>query len=172
MLSLILTCFESAPSEAKRREGVVRSLASLVPCVVEGIVADAALVGPEGAGLETIADDAGCALIEAVDGGEGLRAALARARRPDVLLLAAGYAVQAGFGEAARDILAFGGLAQPRVLRLEPNSVLTRLAPHLARPVGVLARKEAFATARSAQPGRLSRELRALEFPVRARICA
>ena len=169
MLSLILTCFESTLSEAKRREGVVRSLASLVPCVVEGIVADAALIGPQGADLESVADEAGCALIETTDAARGLGAALARARCPHVLLLSAGYAVHAGFSDAARDLLAFGGLAQARVLRLEPNSVLTRLAPGLARPVGVLATKQALLSARSTSPGAIARQLRAAEFSAMAR---
>ncbi|HYA81671.1 MAG TPA: transposase [Methylocystis sp.] len=169
MLSLILTCFEPTLSEAKRQEGVVRSLASLVPFVVEGIVADAALIGPHGAGLEAIADEAGCALIEAAEAAQGLAAALARARFANVLLLSAGYAVQPGFGDAARELLAFGGFAQARVLRLEPNSVLTRLSPAFAEPVGVLATKEALLSAGSASPGAIARRLRPAEIFVTAR---
>ena len=169
MLSLILTCFEPTLSEARRREGVVRSLASLVPFVVEGLVADAALVVPHGADLESVADEAGCVLIEAAEAAQGLSAALARARFAEVLLLSAGYGVQSGFGDAARDLLAFGGLAQARVLRLEPNSALTRFSPAFAQPVGVLATKQALLSVGSASPKAIARQLRAAEIFVTAR---
>jgi hypothetical protein len=171
MLSVILTCFDPTLPATKRREGAVRSLASLVPCVVEGLVADAAMIGPQTSELEAVADEAGCELIAADNAAQGLRAALARARCADVLLLAAGYAVPSGFGEAARDAVASGGLAQPRVLRLEPYSVLTRLSPSFARPVGLLARKDALVKGRAGLPHQLTKELRVREFAVAARIC-
>lgn len=171
MLSLILLSYDVILSGDKRREGVARSLASLVSCVVEGIIADAALVGPASAGLELIADEAGCALIAATEARQGLHEALARARCADVFVLAAGCAVESGFGDAARDALAFGGLDRARVLRLAPNGLLTWLAPNLARPAGLIARKELVAKAKSATPPQLARELRAAEFEARARKC-
>lgn len=171
MFSLILLSHDVAFSTDRPREGVARSLASLVSCVVEGVIADAALVGPARAGLEPIADEAGCALIVAAEPRQGLHEALARARCAAVFVLAAGCAVEPDFNEAARDALAFGGLDRPLVLRLAPNGLLTRLAPKLAQPAGLIARKELFAKAKSATPLQLSRELRAAEFVARARKC-
>jgi hypothetical protein len=171
MLSVILLSHDVILTNEKRREGVVRSLASLVSCVVEGVIADAALVGPAAAGLDVVADEAGCHLIEAAEARPGLEEALACARCANVFVLAAGCAVEPGFSEAARDALTFGGFDRARVLRLAPDGLLTWLAPSLAQPAGLIARKESFVKARSATPRQLSRELRAGEFVARTRKC-
>jgi hypothetical protein len=178
MLSLVLLGFEAARDDdagdgaALLRARVVRSLASLVEGAVAGLICDAALAGPIGAGLADIAEEAGCDFIEAPTPAEGLAAALARVRRTEVFLLNAGYAIDRSFIDEARDAAAFGGLAQPRALRLAPESLLTRLAPNLAPAVGVLARKDALAKAHSGDLPTLARRLHARELTVRARRCA
>ncbi len=170
MLSLILFSFDSQ-LQSRRREAIVRSLASLVSCAVDGLVADAALVGPAGEDLQSVADEAGCALFEALQAKEGILRALQQARRDDVFLFSAGCTVDDSFIDAARDAMAFGGLAAPRVLRLAPSSLLTRLAPNLAPAVGLLAAKSAMAAAVDFDLRNLARRLRAKELPAQARQC-
>jgi len=171
LLSLVLLSYDPDLPDAKRREAVARGLASLVPSVIEGLVADAALVGPAGSGLDAIADEAGCLLIEAASAREGLDRALARIRCAELFLLDSGYAVEAGFPDAARDVLAFGGLERARVLRAAPDGLLSRLAPRFAPPAGILARKPAVVRARAATLRGLARELRAAEIASVARAC-
>ena len=173
MLSVVLLAFDSprtvpAPA-ALRRARIVRSLASLVEACVKGLVADAVLAGPLGAGLGAVADEAGCVLIEAADRGAGLALGLRAARHADIFLLRAGYAVERGFVDEARDALAFGGLDRARVLRAAPESFVTRLAPNFAEPVGLLARKAALLGAGAGDVASLARRLRAAELATRAR---
>ena len=70
---------------------------------------------------------------------------------------------------AAVDAVAFGGLKTARTLKAAPESLLTRLAPSLARPVGLLARKNAISEAGGAEVARLARTLKAREMVSRAR---
>ncbi|MGA8171726.1 MAG: transposase [Methylocystis sp.] len=173
MLSVILLGYEAAVAErgARRDERVLRSLASLVEGAVDGLVADVALAGPVGAGFAGIADEAGCLLIENDAPAPGLAEALAVARQPNVFLLLAGYAVDRGFIEEARDALAFGGLERARVLRAAPGSLLTRLAPSLARPVGVIARKQSIERSAASDLAGLVRALRGVDCAAQARKC-
>ncbi len=176
MLSVILLGYDtvSLPSqsgEPLRHERVVRSLASLVYGAVQGLVADAVLVGPTDAGFGKIADEAGCELIENSSAAQGLVAALAKVRQANVFLLVAGHAVERGFVEEARDALAFEGLERGLVLRVAPDSLLTRLAPNLARPVGLLARREALRNVETAELAILARRLCRANLNARARKC-
>jgi hypothetical protein len=174
MLSVILLGYDAARADggARRNERILRSLASLVEGAVDGLVADVALAGPSGAGLGGIADEAGCVLVENDNPAQGFAEALAAVRQATVFLLAAGYAVDRGFIEEARDALAFGGLKEARVLRVAPDSFLTRLAPNLARPVGLLARKESIARAAASDLPGLVRRLRGADLSAHARKCA
>jgi hypothetical protein len=175
MISLILlgcevsTAGAPTPNAGLLRERVVRSLASLVEGSVAGVIADAALVGPTDVGLGDIADEAGCHVYEAADPAEAFARAVRQARQADVFVLCAGFATDRAFIEEARDVAAFGGLAQARALRAAPDSLLTRLSPGLARVVGLLARRDAIGASQSADVGRLARQLRARELMVRAR---
>jgi len=171
MLSVVLLAFDSfAPAQgdaaALLRERVVRSLSSLIEGCVQGLFADASLAGPQNVGLERIADEAGCNLVEAATVRAGLAGALTAARCPDVFVLRAGYAIERGFIDEARDALGFG---KPAVLRAAPHSLVTRLAPGFAEPVGLLARKEALVAAAAADLPALSRRLRCAELATRAR---
>ena len=73
MLSVILLGYElhRADGGSRRDELVLRSLASLVEGAVDGLIADVALVGPNGAGFGRIADEAGCVLVDVVEGVAG-----------------------------------------------------------------------------------------------------
>lgn len=170
MLSVILLGYDEGEG-SQRRERIVRSLSSLVDATIQGLVADAVLAGPPNLGLERIADEAGCALVEQESPAGGLAAALTVVRQSDVFLFAAGHAVERGFVEEARDILVFGGLAQARVLKAAPDSFLTRLAPNLGRPVGLLARKQDVMQAGASDFSALARRLRGLDLNARARKC-
>ncbi len=175
MLSLILLCHDLGPAreaadlKALIRERTARSLASLVEASIAGVVADATLVAPPAASLADIADEAGCHLIEEAEASAAVARALAQARQTDAFLLRAGYCVDRGFVDEAADVAAFGGLKTARALKAQPDGLLTRLAPSLATPVGLLARKSAISEAGGAEIPRLARVLKAREMVSRAR---
>jgi len=175
MLSAILLAYETPSSGARRagapppRDAISRSLVSLIDACVRGLVADAALVGPPRTGLGSIADEAGCALVEAEREAEGLAEALALARRAEVFLLAAGHAVERGFVDEIEDHFAYGERGRARILRAAPDSLVTRLAPALARPVGLIAPKQAILDAGDRALPSLARRLRGADLVTRAR---
>jgi hypothetical protein len=170
MLSAVLLAYDSPQSGPRRRDAIARSLSSLVDACVRGVVADAVLAGPPDEALAALADEAGCALVEAATAAEGLRQALALVRRPHVLLLRAGYAVERGFCEEIEDVFTYGGGAeQALVLRAAPASLLTRLAPSLAEPVGLVAPKRAVAAAGATNLRALARRLGAAGLTAQAR---
>lgn len=173
MLSAIILAFDAPPSAtperaaAAKREAIVRTLASLVDACVAGVVADAVLVGPPDSGLGAIADEAGCGLVEAVDARSGLARALPGIRYPDVFVLTAGHAPERGFVDEVRDAFSYGKGDRALVLRSAPHSLLTRLAPWLAEPVGLIAKRQDFGAAGNVAA--LARRLRADELTTRAR---
>jgi hypothetical protein len=173
MLSVILLGYEvrRADGGSRRDELVLRSLASLVEGAVDGLVADVALVGPTGAGFARIADEAGCVLVENDTPAKGVAEALAGARQSNVFFFLAGHAIDRGFIEEARDAIAFGGLRATRVLRAAPESLLTRFAPSLGRPVGLLARKDSIIRAETTDLPKLARRLRGVDLVTHARKC-
>jgi hypothetical protein len=168
MLTAILLAYDT-PAGPLRRDAIARSLASLVDACVQGLVADAVLAGAPSRGLDKIADEAGCALVEAACMEDGLQQALALARRDDILLLLAGKAVERGFIEELNDAFAFGECDQSLVLRCAPASFVTRLFPRLAPPAGIVARKNALRAAGTADLNRLSKKLRGAELKSLAR---
>ncbi len=167
MLTVLLLAFDS-PARSLRRDAVARSLASLVEACVNGVVADAILVGAPDGGLDRIADDSGCARVECARADVGLPQALALARLDDIFLLEAGYAVDRGFVEEVGDALAFGA-DRALILRAAPHSLLTRLAPPLAAPVGLIANKAALRQAGGADLRRLARKLKGADLTTSAR---
>jgi hypothetical protein len=84
-------------------------------------------------------------------------------------LLRAGYAVERGFCEEIEDAFAYGEAGRALILRAAPDSLATRIAPALAAPVGVIARKQALVAAGEVQLRALSRRLRCVEIATRAR---
>jgi hypothetical protein len=172
MLSAIVLAFSppgASPDAALLRERVARSLSSLVDACVHGLVADATVVGPAQFSLSDVADEAGCALVETSNAREGLSAALKSARHAHVFMLEAGYAVDRGFVEEMSDLFAFGDVSRARVLRAEPNSLVTRLTPSLAAPVGIMARKAEASAANASDILALAKTLRAVDLASKAR---
>lgn len=128
MLSaLVLVPHGSAPNATAQ---VVRSLAALVPLVVEGLVRDVVLMGPTAAEWQGIADHGGCRLAES------MAQALALARGPWVFVLQAGFAPNAGFAEEVSDFMALGTGAA--MLRAHPTGFFTRLFPDSAALAGII----------------------------------
>jgi hypothetical protein len=168
MLTAILLAYDT-PARPLRRDAIARSLASLVEACVQGLVADAVLAGAPGRGLDRIADEAGCALVETTRIEEGLKQALALARHDDILLMLAGKAVERGFIEELNDVFNYGGFDRALVLRCAPASFVTRLFPRLEPPAGIVARKNALREAASADLKRLSKKLRGVELKSHAR---
>ncbi|WP_442756531.1 transposase [Methylocystis sp. JAN1] len=168
MLTAILLAYD-APARPLRRDAVTRSLASLVDACVQGLVADAVLVGAPGSGLSRIADEAGCTLVEASDREEGLAQALDVARQDAAFLLLAGHAIERGFIDEMDDAFAYAEAARAFVLRSAPTSLVTRLAPSFAEPVGLIARKSALRAAGSGDFRKLAKRLRCAELKSSAR---
>ena len=109
---------------------VVRTLAALVPLVVQGLVRDVVLVGPAIPALSDIADQGGCALSPTLAG------AMAAARVPWLLVITAGFAPEAGFADEAGDFIAAGRGAALMLAR--PDGLFTRLFPDSAALAGVI----------------------------------
>lgn len=168
MLTAILLAFDG-PARPLRGDAVGRSLASLVEACVQGLVADAVLVGPPERGLDRVADEAGCALVETAKVEDGLARALELARRERIFLLQAGNAVERGFVDEVDDAFAYGPADRALVLRAAPSSLLTRLSPRLAEPVGLIASKASLRAAATADFSRLARTLRCAELSSPAR---
>ncbi|PPD46254.1 MAG: transposase [Methylocystis sp.] len=168
MLTAILLAYDE-PAQPLRRDAIARSLASLVDACVQGLVADAVLAGAPDRGLDQIADEAGCALVETAKAPDGLTKALSIARHDDVFLLLAGHAVERGFTDEVNDAFAYGARDQALILRRAPDSFLTRLAPRFATVVGVVARKAALREAGGADLNRIARALRGAELNSAAR---
>jgi hypothetical protein len=153
--------FRAGQNVARSPEAVGRSLGALVRVVVEGVLRDVTIVGPATDNLATLADEAGCALIEASSAKEGFSRVLAQVRTEIVFVLEGGYAPPSGFAEEAGDLLPDLERSGGAILRLSPDTLLTRLAPGLARPVGALAFR---APLRNIQPRDLPDIIRRLKI--------
>jgi hypothetical protein len=121
-------------------ERLVRTLGSLVRANIEGLLRDVAIAGPEGRGLDVIADYAGCALVVAGSERDWLQLAIEAARGPKILILRSGHAPEVGFIEEAGDFLRSGGSVA--ALHAVPEKFLERLFPNLAPLAGLIAPRE------------------------------
>ena len=120
-------------------EAVARSLGALVRAAVEGVLRDVAIVGPGGDDLAVLADHAGCAFVETDSAKDGLARGVAQMRANILFVLEGGYAPPSGFTEEVGDLLLDAANFRGALLRVAPDTLVTRLAPGLARPVGALA---------------------------------
>lgn len=169
MLSVIvLAPSGSDPAAARVQEATVRSLAALVGAAVADVVRDACIVGPSDARLASVADHAGCELVEDLDIARGLAQAVRAARSDRVFVLAAGYAPLSGFIDEMSD---WGLSSSPpaTALRAEPASLMQRLFPSLARCVGIVAQKQDILAVAADNPATLARKLGARTLLTRAR---
>jgi hypothetical protein len=141
-------------------EALARSLGSLVRATMEGLVRDAALIGPASDDLAGVADYAGCAYVETATLAEGFPRAMSETRGEIVFVLEGGYATPGGFIEEASDLLLEGAGFSGALLRRAPYNLATRFAPGLAQPVGLLAQR---AVLRGTQPLDLNALIRAVK---------
>lgn len=142
MLSaIVLTSDEiTPPAEA---DAVVRTLSALVPAAIEGLVRDVTLAGMIGGDLAHIADHAGCTLSESEYPRNVLRDAISAARGPQIFLIRAGHAPDAGFIEEIADFLARRQIAtRGALLRERPESLLARTFPRFAPAAGLVAPRD------------------------------
>jgi hypothetical protein len=143
MLSAIVLATD-AKTPLAASDAIVRTLSALVPAAIEGLLRDVTLAGLMGGELPHIADHAGCTLIESEDARAVLREALAAARGPNVLIIRAGRAPEAGYIEEIADLLAGRGAAERgALLRDRPETFLSRTFPGLAPVAGVISTREA-----------------------------
>jgi hypothetical protein len=173
MLSAIIFAMDTIDGPA-RADFVARCLASLIDACVQGVVADAALVGEPGRNLARIAEDAGCNFVETSNAPEGLREALATVRRDQIFLLSAGYAVERGFADELNDLFAYGDPGAPRTLRAASTTLTTRLFPVLSQPAGVIVSRQTLTQTNALLEtggglARLSRKLKGADLATRAR---
>ena len=169
MISAIILANDRIDGPA-RADFTARCLASLVEACVQGLVADAVLIGAPGRDLGRIAEDAGCGFIETPDATQGLREALAQVRRDHVLLLSAGYAVERGFADELDELFAYESGDAQRTLRATPNSFTTRLLPRLSKSAGIIAPRRVLTQIDSSfDIDKLARKLKGADLATRAR---
>jgi hypothetical protein len=146
MLSTIVFCEDrrDGPARGDLAEVLARTLASLVTAKVEGVLCDVRIAGPAGIGLGTVANHAGCGLVEADTEANWLHLALEAARGPLVFLLRCGLAPEPGFIEEANEFLATEAKSKSRAagLRAAPESLAERLFPSLAPLAGLIAPRD------------------------------
>ena len=131
------------------REIVVRSLVWLVSAVVAAVVRDVVLAVPAALGLAEVADQAGCMLVEADTEADRLSRGLATSRETRVLVLRAGFQPETGLVEEIDSFLRRAPLDAVALVLATPETALQRLVPDRAPVVGIIAPREASATARS-----------------------
>jgi hypothetical protein len=145
MLSAVILAHDEppAPQPEVRARRVTRTLGALIALVVADIVGDAQIIARRGHDFAALADRAGCSVVAEDDPDRALAQSLHRARRPDILLIRAGYAPDRGFadeiGMMAED--AVGGLP-PRALHRDADTFIQRLWPQRAPVVGLVASRD------------------------------
>jgi hypothetical protein len=166
----MISCLVLAADEAftpVSAQGVVRTLATIIPAAMDGIVRDVALVGcsdrrDSHSDLEAIADHAGCALLFADQESQALIAGLEALRQDLVLILRAGYAPREGFAIELADQVraATRGGSRGGVLLARPQG-WRGLAPFRQPVVALLGRRRSMLDARARRLNELARRLRA-----------
>ncbi len=138
--ALVLVRTVAGERRERLHQALVRSLAALVPALMEDCLREATLVGAPDLGLADIADHAGCGLSVDADPARAFESALAAARCDRVFVLEAGYAPLAGFIDELKEL---EGARGAFALRLAPDGLLARLAPRLSPVVGLSAPRRA-----------------------------
>ena len=145
MISAIVLASERHSEEDTERthEIVVRSLVWLVSAVVAGVVRDVTLAVPAGFGLSEVADQSGCALVEADDEMGRLDAAINAARGPRLLILQAGFQIDARISEEIDSFVRRAPAQASALILASPETAAQRLMPNRAPTIGVLVSREA-----------------------------
>lgn len=164
--ALLLAAAPAGEDRERLRQGLVRSLAALVPALVQDCLREATIVGAPDVGLEEIADHAGCGLALDDAPARALATALGRARCDRVFVLRAGCVPLAGYIDELKDL---EGDRRALALRLEPAGFAQRLAPRLSPVVGLSAPRLACLDSPFPNLAEGARKLRALTLRTRAR---
>ena len=146
MLSTFVLFRSPAGDTAPALGGLVRTLSSLVPGTIGGLVRDVTIVaGRQDREVQRVADHAGCALIEDVSFERALQVAIAQARSPTLFLLRAGAHVDRAFlEEVAMAVGHEGDRTGPAlVLREAPDGLVRRVLPDLSPAAGLIAQASA-----------------------------
>jgi len=160
----MLSAIVILPTQPVRASGrsfpdmMVRTLASLVPAAVEGVLRDLTIAAPHGhQELERIADHAGCELVQAETQRDALAQALKATREDNVFLLVAGRAPDTGFADEIAEMIGDG--QRIALMRDRPDSFLTRLLPGLSPAAGVLAPRDRLLSFPAADVASISRQI-------------
>ena len=135
MISALILAFADDSSPVSP-EGLVRSLASIVPVAIESVLRDVVLIAPAAPedrheDLRAICDHAGCDLLFAPAEGEALRMGLSALRQDLALILRAGFAPRPGFAVELADLARLAAAGQGR------GAVLWAERPGLRRFLGL-----------------------------------
>ena len=154
MLSTFVLFRWAVGDDAPALGGLVRTLSSLVPGTIGGLVRDVTIVtGRPDREVRRVADHAGCSIVENEGFERALQLAVTQARSPILFLLRAGAHVDRAFLEEVA--LAVGpdcdGAGPALVLREAPDGLVRRVLPDLSPAVGLIA--PASAVARAAVEG-------------------
>lgn len=143
MLSALVLAPPFSTASTSAPGAVVRTLGALVPATVEGLVRDVVLLVQTGDdALRTVAEHAGCRLVEANAFRGGFAQALAAVKQPLVFAVRAGAAFDRGFLNEVAGLLGperAGEDAPCFVLRQAPEGLAARLLPDLAPVAGLIA---------------------------------
>lgn len=140
MLSVIILCGGAQwGGPGGSAETVVRTLVPLVQASARGLVRDVVLAGPPESELATIAEHAGCAVVEEAAEGKALAGAFDLARSQSVMLFQAGHVPEAGFFEEVEDFFNIRKSDESRRLQAAPDGFFERLLPQLSPTVGLIA---------------------------------
>ena len=147
MLSTFILLQPPASDRTAAIGGLVRTLSSLVPGTISGLVRDVTIVtGRLDADVRRVADHAGCAVVEDAGFERALQTAMAQARSKTVFLLRAGAHVDRAFLEEVA--MMFGSetgeeIVSPLVLREVPDGLVRRVLPDLSPVAGLIAQASA-----------------------------
>lgn len=143
MISVLLLGFDRTGREAAVAGEAVRTLASLVPAIVDGIVRDLCLAAPGNRGLSEVADHAGCGFFPASTFGEAIRGGARQLRCPLVLVTACGAVIErAVIDELAALLPTLDGAAKAYAVKAAREDVLGRLFPVTAPAAALLAPRD------------------------------
>ncbi len=144
MLSTLVLLQASATGAPVAVSGLVRTLSSLVPGTIGGVVRDVTIVvGRIDAEVQRVADHAGCALVERDSFEAALQAAIAQARSPTLFVLRAGALVDRALLEEVALSFEAHDVAPAFILRQVPDGFVRRVLPDLAPAAGLIAKASA-----------------------------
>lgn len=159
MLSVLLLGFQKDGQAVPPGEAV-RTLATLVPAAVEGVVRDVCLLAPlDSRELADVADHAGCVFAAAASFAEAIGLGSSQLRSSHVLVAQAGVLADRALVEELVQLLPTldAGNRDFYVVRGERRDVFGRLFPILASPAALLAPREWLSGVRAAGFDRLVR---------------